>query len=70
MVDTTWSDLPPRQIIERLWREAGGAEFPDAHLTLTGQDPVLPSSFRIGAIAQSSIALVTLAGANKRAASS
>lgn len=32
-------------------------------LTLTGQDPVLPSSFRIGTIAQTSIALSALAAA-------
>jgi crotonobetainyl-CoA:carnitine CoA-transferase CaiB-like acyl-CoA transferase len=50
-------------VVATLWRLAGGDETALAHLHLSGSDPVLPSSFRIGTAAQASIAAVGLAAA-------
>ena len=44
-----------------LWRSAGLPADALARLTLTGADPALPSSFAVGAAAQSSIAAAALA---------
>src|SRR5437764_742299 len=49
----------PREILADLWTlGAGDISAPDA-VTLTGQEPQLPSSFRVAAAAQTSIAAAT-----------
>jgi crotonobetainyl-CoA:carnitine CoA-transferase CaiB-like acyl-CoA transferase len=54
----------PNQILADLWTGAGGdASVLDA-VTLTGDDPQLPSSFRVAAAAQVSIAAAGMAAAN------
>ncbi|NOJ45612.1 CoA transferase [Bradyrhizobium archetypum] len=53
----------PREILSDIWTSAGGeASAPDA-LMLTGAEPQLPSSFRVAAAAQVSIAASALAAA-------
>jgi crotonobetainyl-CoA:carnitine CoA-transferase CaiB-like acyl-CoA transferase len=49
--------------VEDLWRELALPPEPLGWLRLTGADPVLPSSFAIGAAAQASIAAAGLAAA-------
>jgi crotonobetainyl-CoA:carnitine CoA-transferase CaiB-like acyl-CoA transferase len=56
----------PADIVADLWRLAGADASALGHLSLSGSDPVLPSSFRIGAAAQASIAAVALAAAELR----
>jgi crotonobetainyl-CoA:carnitine CoA-transferase CaiB-like acyl-CoA transferase len=56
----------PSDIVADLWHLARGDAAALDHLKLTGNDPVLPSSFRIGAAAQASIAAVGLAAAELR----
>jgi crotonobetainyl-CoA:carnitine CoA-transferase CaiB-like acyl-CoA transferase len=46
-----------------LWRHVGGRPEAIADATLTGADPALPSSFRVGTAAQVSIAAAALAAA-------
>jgi len=58
-----WRDLPPAEILARLWAESGGPSAALSDVALTGADPVLPSTFRIGAVAQASIAASALAAA-------
>ncbi|MDO9711396.1 CoA transferase [Paracraurococcus lichenis] len=53
------SDPSPREILEALWQRAGLAGAAPA--LLAGEEPALPSSFRIGAAAQASIAAATAA---------
>jgi len=53
--------LPARQALGDLWMQAGLPTEALAQLTLTGADPVFPSSFAVGAAAQSSIAAGALA---------
>jgi len=53
-------------IVAELWRLAGAEPGALDHLTLTGHEPALPSSFRIGAAAQASIAVAALAAAELR----
>src|SRR5260370_1153223 len=53
----------PREILSGLWRLAGGDMSALDALTLTGEEPQLPSSFRVAAAAQSSIAATGLAAA-------
>lgn len=53
----------PFEIISDLWSLAGGAPEAMSCLELTGVDPVLPSSFRIGSAAQASIAAAGLSAA-------
>lgn len=50
-------------VVAELWRLTGGDGAALDNLYLSGDDPVLPSSFRIGAAAQASIAAVGLAAA-------
>lgn len=50
-------------VIAGLWRLGGGDSAALDHLHLYGDDPVLPSSFRVGTAAQASIAAVGLAAA-------
>ena len=53
----------PKEILADIWTPAGGeADALDA-VTLTGEEPQLPSSFRVAAAAQTSIAAAGLAAA-------
>jgi crotonobetainyl-CoA:carnitine CoA-transferase CaiB-like acyl-CoA transferase len=53
----------PREILTDIWTQAGGdPSAPDA-VTLSGAEPQLPSSFRVAAAAQASIAATGLAAA-------
>jgi crotonobetainyl-CoA:carnitine CoA-transferase CaiB-like acyl-CoA transferase len=51
------------QILSDLWTGAGGDPAALAGVTLTGDDPALPSSFRVGTAAQVTIAAAGLAAA-------
>ena len=53
----------PLEIVSDLWHAAGGADAALADLELTGAEPGLPSSFRVGAVAQATIAASALAAA-------
>jgi crotonobetainyl-CoA:carnitine CoA-transferase CaiB-like acyl-CoA transferase len=55
--------LPPNAPLAHLWSLAGGDPAALDRVTLTGRDPVLPSSFAVGALAQASIAAAGLAAA-------
>ena len=50
--------------VAQLWQEAGLPSAALAKLQLTGQDPVLPSSFAVGTAAQASIAAAALAASH------
>ncbi len=56
----------PTDIVTALWQAAGGDAAALAPLRLFGDEPALPSSFRIGAAAQASIAAAGLAAAELR----
>jgi crotonobetainyl-CoA:carnitine CoA-transferase CaiB-like acyl-CoA transferase len=53
----------PREILGDLWTLAGGEPAALDSVTLTGDEPQLPSSFRVAAAAQASIAAAGLAAA-------
>ena len=53
----------PREILTDLWTSAGGDAAALEAVTLTGEEPQLPSSFRVAAAAQTSIAAAGLAAA-------
>ena len=53
----------PRDILADLWTLAGGDPSALDAVTLTGAEPQLPSSFRVAAAAQASIAAAGLAAA-------
>jgi crotonobetainyl-CoA:carnitine CoA-transferase CaiB-like acyl-CoA transferase len=53
----------PREILADLWTSAGGDVAALEAVTLTGEEPQLPSSFRVAAAAQASIAASGLAAA-------
>ncbi len=53
-------------MVAGLWRLVGADATALDHLSLTGSEPVLPSSFRVGAAAQASIAAAALAAAELR----
>jgi crotonobetainyl-CoA:carnitine CoA-transferase CaiB-like acyl-CoA transferase len=53
----------PREILSDVWTSVGGAASALDALTLTGEEPQLPSSFRVAAAAQVSIAASALAAA-------
>jgi crotonobetainyl-CoA:carnitine CoA-transferase CaiB-like acyl-CoA transferase len=53
----------PRDILADIWTSAGGEASALDTLTLTGDEPQLPSSFRVAAAAQTSIAAAGLAAA-------
>jgi crotonobetainyl-CoA:carnitine CoA-transferase CaiB-like acyl-CoA transferase len=53
----------PREILAGLWTLAGGDAAALDAVTLTGEEPQLPSSFRVAAAAQASIAATGLAAA-------
>src|SRR4026209_1671520 len=58
----TTDNISPTQILHDLWTLAGGAPDALSRVTLTGTDPALPSSFRVGAAAQVTIAAAAPAG--------
>ena len=58
--------MSPAEAVASLWRLGGADAAALEHLHLSGNDPVLPSSFRIGTAAQASIAAVGLAAAELR----
>jgi crotonobetainyl-CoA:carnitine CoA-transferase CaiB-like acyl-CoA transferase len=53
----------PREILADLWASVGGDPSALDAVTLTGEEPQLPSSFRVAAAAQASIAATGLAAA-------
>src|SRR5437764_1710278 len=53
----------PHEVLTALWRHAGQHDAALEVITLTGAEPVLPSSFAIGTAAQTSIAAAGLAAA-------
>src|SRR5882757_3860887 len=53
----------PREILEAIWTAAGGELSALDAVTLTGEEPQLPSSFRVAAAAQASIGAAGLAAA-------
>ncbi len=53
----------PSQIVHDLWTLAGADPNALINLRLTGEEPALPSSFRVGALAQATIAATGLAAA-------
>ena len=54
----------PREILTDLWKLVGGDMAGLDTVTLTGEEPQLPSSFRVAAAAQTSIAAAGLAAAH------
>jgi crotonobetainyl-CoA:carnitine CoA-transferase CaiB-like acyl-CoA transferase len=54
----------PREILTHLWTLAGGEPAALDAVTLTGEEPQLPSSFRVAAAAQASVAAAGLAAAH------
>jgi crotonobetainyl-CoA:carnitine CoA-transferase CaiB-like acyl-CoA transferase len=53
----------PREILADLWTSVGGAHSTLDAVVLTGEEPQLPSSFRVAAAAQASVAAAGLAAA-------
>src|ERR1019366_5131869 len=53
----------PREILAALWTSAGGELAALDAVKLTGEEPQLPSSFRVAAAAQTSIAAAGLSAA-------
>src|SRR5215468_12266358 len=53
----------PHEILKHLWRLAGGEPTALNAVTLTGEEAQLPSSFRVAAAAQVSVAASGLAAA-------
>jgi crotonobetainyl-CoA:carnitine CoA-transferase CaiB-like acyl-CoA transferase len=54
----------PRDILADLWTSTGGEASALDRVTLTGEEPQLPSSFRVAAAAQTTIAAAAMAAAN------
>jgi crotonobetainyl-CoA:carnitine CoA-transferase CaiB-like acyl-CoA transferase len=63
MTDAPPDREPPARILADLWSLAGGDAAALDAVELTGQEPALPSSFRVGALAQAAIAAAGLAAA-------
>jgi hypothetical protein len=57
---------PANAVTADLWCQAGLPPSALASLTLSGSDPVMPSSFAVGTAVQSSIAAAALAAAEVR----
>jgi crotonobetainyl-CoA:carnitine CoA-transferase CaiB-like acyl-CoA transferase len=55
--------VSPRDDLNELWIASGGDPAALTRVELSGADPALPSSFRVGTLAQTSIAAVALAAA-------
>jgi crotonobetainyl-CoA:carnitine CoA-transferase CaiB-like acyl-CoA transferase len=58
------ADPSPAEMLRELWLGAGGEPEALANVELTGADPALPSSFRVGTAAQATIAAAGLAAAS------
>src|SRR5690606_34225456 len=56
-------NTPASRALSELWLNAGMPEQALEHVDLRGVDPVLPSSFAVGAAAQASVAAAALAAA-------
>jgi crotonobetainyl-CoA:carnitine CoA-transferase CaiB-like acyl-CoA transferase len=54
---------PAEAALDRLWRAAGGDPAALARVALTGDDPLLPTDYRIGAAASALVAASALAAA-------
>ena len=54
----------PKEILSDIWTSAGGDPAALDAVTLTGEEPQLPSSFRVAAAAQTSVAATGLAAAH------
>jgi crotonobetainyl-CoA:carnitine CoA-transferase CaiB-like acyl-CoA transferase len=54
----------PADILKDIWTSAGGDAAALAHVRLTGNEPQIPSSFRVAAAAQASVAAAGLAAAD------
>ena len=54
----------PREILTDIWTQAGGEPSALDAVTLSGEEPQLPSSFRVAAAAQTSIAATAMAAAH------
>jgi crotonobetainyl-CoA:carnitine CoA-transferase CaiB-like acyl-CoA transferase len=63
MNDASSCCLPPSRLLADLWSSAGGDPAALDAVVLTGEEPALPSSFRVGALAQTAIAAAGLAAA-------
>lgn len=57
------TEFSSRDLVADLWSQAGLGAAPLDRLSLTGAEPVLPSSFRVDALAQAVIAAAGLAAA-------
>ena len=57
----TETSASPSQVLQTLWLAAGGDPAALDRVQLTGADPALPSSFRVGTAAQATIAAAGLA---------
>jgi crotonobetainyl-CoA:carnitine CoA-transferase CaiB-like acyl-CoA transferase len=55
--------LAPSDVVQQLWRSLGQPDGALSQLSLSGSDPVLPSSFAVGTAAQASIAAAALSAA-------
>lgn len=62
-MSTRQVNASPAEILASLWSAAGGETRTLERVHLTGSEPALPSSFRIGAAAQATIAAAGLAAA-------
>lgn len=51
----------PREALAHIWQVAGGDPAALARVSLSGAEPVLPSSFKVGTVAQATIAASALA---------
>lgn len=63
MILSTHDTKTPLDHLAKLWELAGGDETALQSVALSGADPVLPSSFRVGTAAQVSITAAALAAA-------
>ena len=61
--DSMGGSTSARETLHTLWLTAGGDPAALERITLTGADPALPSSFRVGTAAQATIAAAALAAA-------
>jgi crotonobetainyl-CoA:carnitine CoA-transferase CaiB-like acyl-CoA transferase len=59
--DSMGGSTSARETLRTLWLKAGGDAAALERVTLTGADPALPSSFRVGTAAQATIAAAALA---------
>jgi hypothetical protein len=55
--------LDPADVLIELWRDAGLDDEALEDVAFTGSEPVLPSSFAVGTVAQATIGAAALAAA-------